>query len=376
MIKYWDYLREYKKLKREILNSVNKVFESGTLLFGQELKKFEKNFCKFNNSKYGLGVGSGTDALFIALKVLDIGIGDEVITVSNTAIPTVAAIKNTGAEVRFVDIGKDFLIDVKKIKHVISSKTKVIIPVHLFGQTCDMDEILSISKKYNLKIVEDCAQACGALYKGKKAGSMGDIGCHSFYPTKILGAYGDGGFLTTNNKRLYEKMHRFRFYGIDTLSKNKKWSNKYYSIEHGTNSRLDEVQASILNLKLRYINFFIRKRRLIAQKYFKELKGLDIEMPIVNKKNFHVFHIFAVSHPKRKLILKKMRSKNINLGIHYPYPIHTMKAYKNFKRDNSNRLIETEKKAKMIFSLPIYPSIKNNEIENIIQNINKILSKI
>ena len=151
MIKYWDYLREYKKLKREILNSVNKVFESGTLLFGEELKKFEKNFCKFNNSKYGIGVGSGTDALFIALKTIGIGVGDEVITVSNTAIPTVSAIKNTGAKVKFVDIGKDFLIDVKKIEHLINSKTKAIIPVHLFGQTCDMNKILSISKKYNLR---------------------------------------------------------------------------------------------------------------------------------------------------------------------------------------------------------------------------------
>jgi len=219
MIKYWDYLREYRKLKREILNSVNKVFESGTLLFGQELKKFEKNFCKFNNSKYGIGVGSGTDALFIALKALGVGIGDEVITVSNTAIPTVASIINTGAKVRFVDIGKDSLMDIKKIKDAINSKTKVIVPVHLFGQTCDMSGILSISKKYNLKIVEDCAQACGALYKNQKAGSIGDIGCYSFYPTKILGAYGDGGFLTTNNKKLYEKMHRLRFYGIDTLNK-------------------------------------------------------------------------------------------------------------------------------------------------------------
>ena len=376
MIKYWDYLSEYRKLKHEILNSVNKVFESGTLLFGQELKKFEKNFCKFNNSKYGIGVGSGTDALFIALKVIGIGVGDEVITVSNTAIPTVSAIKNTGAKVKFVDIGKDFLIDVKKIEHLINSKTKAIIPVHLFGQTCDMNKILSISKKYNLKIVEDCAQACGALYKDRKAGSMGDIGCYSFYPTKILGAYGDGGFLTTNNKKLYEKMHRFRFYGIDTLKKNKKWSNKYYSIDHGTNSRLDEVQASILNFKLKYINFFIRKRRFIAQKYFNGFKGVDIQVPIINKKNFHVFHIFAVSHPKRDLILKKMKSKNINLGIHYPYPIHTMKAYRSFKRDNSNSLIETENSSKMIFSLPIYPSIKNTEIENIVQNINKILSKI
>ncbi len=376
MIKYWNYLNEYKKLKREILNSVNKVFDSGTLLFGNELKKFEKNFCKFNNSKYGVGVGSGTDALFIALKVLDIGIGDEVITVSNTAIPTVAAIKNTGAEVRFVDIGKDFLMDVKKIEYAISSRTKAIIPVHLFGQTCDMNKILLISKKYNLKIVEDCAQACGALYKNQKAGSIGDIGCYSFYPTKILGAYGDGGFLTTNNKKLYEKMHRFRFYGIDTLKKNKKWNNKYYSIDHGTNSRLNEIQASILNLKLKYVNSYIKKRRFIAQKYFKGLRESGITLPIVNKKNFHVFHIFAVSHSKRELILRKLSLKKINLSIHYPYPIHTMKAYKNFTYDYSNRLIETERKAKTIFSLPIYPSIKNYEIENIIQNINKIVSKI
>ena len=373
MIKYWDYLREYKNLKNEILISVNKVFESGTLLLGNELKKFEKNFCKFNNSKYGVGVGSGTDALFIALKVLNIGEGDEVITVSNTAIPTVAAIKNTGANVRFVDIGKDFLIDIKKIKQAINPRTKAIIPVHLFGQTCDMDEIITISKKYNLKIIEDCAQACGASYKGKKAGSMGDIGCHSFYPTKILGAYGDGGFLTTNNKKLYEKIHRFRFYGIDTLNKNKKWGNKYYSIDHGTNSRLDEVQASILNLKLKYINSFIKKRRMVANKYYDGIKGLNIELPTINKKNFHVFHIFAVCHPKRDLILKKMKSKNINLSIHYPYPIHTMEAYKKFKPRNRNKLTETEKRAKMIFSLPIYPSIKNQEIENIIKNINKII---
>ena len=376
MIKSWDYLREYKKLKREILNSVNKVFESGTLLFGQELIKFEKNFCKFNNSKYGIGVGSGTDALFIALKALGVGIGDEVITVSNTAIPTVASIINTGAKVRFVDIGKDSLMDIKKIKDAINSKTKVIVPVHLFGQTCDMSGILSISKKYNLKIVEDCAQACGALYKNQKAGSIGDIGCYSFYPTKILGAYGDGGFLTTNNKKLYEKMHRFRFYGIDTLKKNKKWNNKYYSIDHGTNSRLSEIQASILNLKLKYVNSYIRKRRFIAQKYFKGLMESGIILPIVNKKNFHVFHIFAVSHPKRELILKKLSLKKINLSIHYPYPIHIMKAYKNFTYNYSSRLIETEKKAKTTFSLPVYPGIKNYEIENIIQNINKIVSKI
>ena len=237
MIQYWNYLREYKNQKKNVLNSVDKVFQSGT------------------------------DALFIALKCLNIGKNDEVITVSNTAIPTVAAIINAGASVKFVDIGKDYLIDANKISTLVNKKTKAIIPVHLFGQTCDMDKISNIAKKYKLKVIEDCAQSTGAMYKGKKAGTLGDIGCHSFYPTKILGAYGDGGFLTTNNKKLYEKMHRFRFYGIDTLGTNKKWKNKYYSIEHGTNSRLDEIQSSILNLKLKNISFFIKRRRLIAKKY-------------------------------------------------------------------------------------------------------------
>ena len=375
MIQYWNYLREYKNQKKNVLNSVDKVFQSGTLLFGNELKKFEKNFCKFNKSKYGLGVSSGTDALFIALKCLNIGKNDEVITVSNTAIPTVAAIINTGASVKFADIGKDYLIDANKISTLINKKTKAIIPVHLFGQTCDMDKISNIAKKYKLKVIEDCAQSTGAMYKGKKAGILGDIGCHSFYPTKILGAYGDGGFLTTNNKKLYEKMHRFRFYGIDTLGTNKKWKNKYYSIEHGTNSRLDEIQSSILNLKLKNISFFIKRRRLIAKKYFSGLKNLDIELPLVNKNNFHVFNMFEVAHKRRNKIIKKMKERNINLSIHYPYPIHKMKSYKNFIKKNSKYLYETEKKSKMIFSLPIYPSLKDSEIKAIINNLKEIILK-
>ena len=205
MIQYWNYLNEYKVEKKRILNSVDKVFKSGTLLLGNELKKFEKSYCKFNKSKFGLGVANGTDALFIALKSLNIGNNDEVITVSNTAIPTVAAIINTGAKVKFADIGEDFLIDTNKIENLINKKTKAIIAVHLFGQICEMDEIIKIATKYKLKVIEDCAQATGAMYKGKKAGSIGDVGCHSFYPTKILGAYGDGGFITTNNKNYLKK---------------------------------------------------------------------------------------------------------------------------------------------------------------------------
>ena len=375
MIQYWNYLREYKTNNKKILNSVNKVFKSGTLLLGNELKNFEKNYCKFNKSKFGLGVANGTDALYIALKCLKIGKDDEVITVSNTAIPTVAAIINTGAKVRFADIGKDFLIDTKKIISLINKKTKAIIPVHLFGQMCEMDKIIKIAKKYKLKVIEDCAQSTGATYKGKKAGTLGDVGCHSFYPTKILGAYGDGGFLTTNNKKLFQKMHRFRFYGIDTLGVNSKWKNKYYSIDQGINSRLNEVQSSILNLKLKNLSTSITRRRQIAKRYCEGLKNTSIELPIINKDNFHVFHIFEVAHQKRDLIIKKMKNKKINLSIHYKYPIHRMSGYKNLI-NNKNTLKETEKKSKIIFSLPIYPSLKNTEIDIIIKNLKKIVSKI
>tara|TARA_B110000003_G_C16640928_1_gene530153 strand:+ start:2007 stop:3134 length:1128 start_codon:yes stop_codon:yes gene_type:complete len=375
MIQYWNYLNEYKIEKKRILNSVDKVFKSGTLLLGNELKKFEKNYCKFNKSKFGLGVANGTDALFIALKSLNIGKNDEVITVSNTAIPTVAAIINSGARVKFADIGNDFLIDTNKIKKLINKKTKAIIPVHLFGQMCEMDTIIKIAKKYKLKIIEDCAQATGATYKGKKAGTIGDVGCHSFYPTKILGAYGDGGFITTNNKKLFEKMHRFRFYGIDTLGVNKKWKNKYYSVDQGINSRLNEMQSSILNLKLTNLSKSIKRRRVIAKKYFDGLKNTSLELPTINNDNFHVFHIFEVAHPKRDLIIKKMKDKKINLSIHYKYPIHKMKGYKNFS-SKKNKLIETEKKSKKIFSLPIYPLLKNSEINIIIKNLKNIILKI
>ena len=196
MIKAWSYIEEYKDLRKKILKSIDVALKSGQIFFGKELQKFERRFIKENKLKYGVAVGSGTDALYIALLGLGIKEGDEVITVSNTAIPTVSAIKNCGAKVRFVDIGHDYLIDANKIEKYISKNTKAIIPVHLYGQACDMEKICSIAKKYKLKVIEDCAQAQGAKFKNKYVGSFGDAGCFSFYPTKILGAYGDGGFLT------------------------------------------------------------------------------------------------------------------------------------------------------------------------------------
>ena len=264
MIKAWSYIRDYKDLQKRILKSVDKTLRSGQIFNGKELHKFENKFIKVNNLKYGAAVGSGTDAIYIALLSLDIGKNDEVITVANTAIPTVSAIKSSGANVRFVDIGSDYLINAEQIEKCISKKTKAIIPVHLYGQACNMEKICKIAKKYKLKIIEDCAQAQGAKFKGKSVGSFGDLGCFSFYPTKILGAYGNGGFISTDSIKLCKKIKRIRFYGIEQNDKKNKFKNKYYANEHGINSKINEIQASILNLKLPKVNLWIKQRRKLA----------------------------------------------------------------------------------------------------------------
>ena len=368
MIKSWDYLNEYKLLKNKIDNTITKVLKSGTLFFGDENKKFEKNFTKINKSKYGLAVGSGTDALILSLKALNIGVHDEVITVSNTAIPTAAAIRSVGATIKFVDVGTDYLIDVEKIKNAITKKTKAIIPVHLYGQACEMKKILDLAKKYKLKIIEDCAQAQGAEYNKIKVGNFGDTGCFSFYPTKILGAYGDGGFIVTSNLKTYKKLKRLRFYGLEQNDKKKWWNNKYYSVETGLNSRLSEIQAGILNVKLNMLEMFINRRRLIANIYDNEITNKDIIKPIENFNNRHVYHLYVVSHKNRNLILKKLKNQNIFLGIQYPYPLHKMKAYKS----NGLKLKNSEIFSKKIFSLPIYPYLDKNNIKRIVKSLNNL----
>ena len=373
MIKYWDYLREYRKLKREILNSVNNVFESGTLLFGEELKKFEKNFRKFNNSKYGLGVGSGTDALFIALKTLGIGIGDEVITVSNTAIPTVAAIKNAGAKVRFVDIGKDFLIDVKKIKRVISSKTKAIVPVHLFGQTCNMKEILSISKKYNLKIIEDCAEAHGVEYKGKKVGSIGDIGTFSFYANKTFTS-GEGGMIVTNSKVLAEKAK-----SLKNLSYGK--VNRFVHDDIGFNYRLPNISAAIGLGQFSQKDKILFEKKRIYDRYKKNLKNIKgINIPLVREWvtkyimwvfNLHLDNNFSIT---RDQLVKKLDEKNIETRNAF-VPINKqnilIQKYCLFKEDDcphANYIMENG------FYLPSGNTVTNEEIDFVCNKI-KAISK-
>ncbi len=376
MIKSWSYINEYKILRKKILKSIDKSLKSGQIFFGKEINKFEHSFIKKNNFKYGVAVASGTDALYIALLALGIKSGDEVITVSNTAIPTASAIKSCGAKIKFVDISNDYLIDINKIEKNINKNTKAIIPVHLYGQSCEMDKIIKIARKYNLKIIEDCAQAQGAKFKNQYVGSFGDAGCFSFYPTKILGGYGDGGFITTNSFDLYNKIKRIRFYGIENNNKKNKFNNKYYSNEHGINSRISEIHSSILNLKLPYVNSWINKRREIAKIYSKILKNTSLKLPNENKNCRHVFHLYVVFHPKRDFIIKELKKRNIYININYPFPIHKMKGYKNNSSKKSPHLPITENMAKGIFSLPLYPTIKITEVLKISKSIKKILSKI
>ena len=376
MKNFWNYNKEYSKLRKNILFSIDKALKSGNLFFGNELYKFEKTFNRLNSSKFGLAVGSGTEALYIALKCFGIGVGDEVITVSNTAIPTASAITSAGAKIKFVDINENYLIDPHQIEKNITKKTKAIIPVHLYGQSCDMDKINKIAKKYKLKVIEDCAQAQGARYKNRYVGTLGDAGCFSFYPTKILGAYGDGGFITVNSKKYFEKMRRIRFYGIESLNKKNEFYGKYYSNEQGINSRIDEIQLSILNIKLLKVNEFINKRRKIAKYYKSKLKDTSLKLPEVGIGNKHVYHLFTVYHKKRNEIFSRLKKRGIKLNIYYPYPIHMMKGYKFLFRNKKLKLKKTEKLSQGIFSLPLYPELSFKDLEKFTKSLKSVMKSI
>lgn len=376
MIKFWSYKREYKKHKNTITKLVNKTLNSGVIFFGKNLINFEKNFLKKNKSKYGCAVGSGTDAILIALISIGIKKGDEVITVANTAIPTISAIISSGAKPVLVDANiDDYLINANLIEEKITSKTKAIIPVHLYGQAADMNKINSIAKKYKVKIIEDCAQAQGAKYRGKPVGTIGDFGCFSFYPTKILGAYGDGGFILTKNKNSHDKIKRIRFYGIESGNKSNKFNKKYYANEYGINSRIDEIQSAILNYKLKKVDNYIKRRREIANIYKKKLNRTNLVLPKENLYNFHVYHLFTLYHKKSKHIIEQLKKKKIETRKIYPFPINQMKAFKKYKFDRKDYLI-SEKLSKNIFCLPLYPEMKTSEIFYICKILNEIIKKI
>ncbi len=362
-IKVWDYLAEYHKEKEEVLSAIEEVLESGWLILGDKVKAFEAAYSDYCQTKFGIGVANGTDAIFLALKALGIGCGDEVITVSNTAIPTVSAIVSTGAIPVFVDIKEDtYLIDTTKIESAITSRTRCILPVHLYGQCADMDEINRIARKHNLFVLEDCAQAHGALYKGAKAGSLSDISTTSFYPTKILGTFGDGGMVNTSNEELDRKMRRLRFYGAEKT---------YYAIEHGYNSRLDELHASILLKKIVHLNEYVSRRRQLAKQYDEMLKGTSLILPFEADYGNHAYYIYVVRHPDRDAVMEELKKHDILVNISYPWPIHTMTGYAQYGAGEGS-LPVTEKMAKEIFSIPMYPSLTDKQQEFVVDRLSKI----
>lgn len=365
-IRVWDYRKEYEQEREEIWEAIESVLASGTLILGENVTSFEAEFAAFCDMPHGIGVNSGTDALFLALKALGVGPGMEVITVSNTAVPTVAAIEATGARARFVDIDPGtFLMNTSELEATITPETRLILPVHLYGQCADMDDLLAVAGKHSLKVIEDCAQSHGAKFRDNIAGSMGDLSAFSFYPTKILGAYGDGGMLLAKSEELNTKCRRLRFYGMDT---------QYYSIEHGYNSRLDEIHAAILRRKLSRLDSYVSRRREIADIYFRELRDTSLVLPAVDDRNYHSFYVYVVRHRERDFILESLRDDGVFLNVSYRWPIHVMPAYEHLGYPLGS-LPETERASAEIFSLPMYPSLTDEEVLIACEKIKTALDK-
>lgn len=358
MIRVWSYLDELKAEESEIQDAVNSVLHSGTLILGENVKKFEEEFASWCGAASGVGVNSGTDALFLALKAWGIGEGDEVITVSNTAVPTVAAVGAAGARARFVDVEyESALMDTSRLAEAVNERTKAIIPVHLYGQCVDMDAVGALARERGLKVLEDCAQSHGALQNGRCSGSMGDLAAFSFYPTKILGGYGDGGMILANSEDDDEKLRRLRFYGM---------SGTYYSIEEGYNSRLDELHAGILRKKLKHLDTYIERRRELARRYDEALGGTELGLPVEKSGNRHAYYLYVVRHPERDRILSHLKSRDIHLNISYPWPIHIMPAYRRLGYSEGDFPV-TERLAKEIFSLPMFPSLTGEAQKRVIR---------
>jgi dTDP-4-amino-4,6-dideoxygalactose transaminase len=362
-VRYWDYLTEYAAGRDEYLRVVDQVFSSGRLVLGREVESFEESFAAYCGVPRAVGVNSGTDAIFLALKALGIGPGAEVITVSNTAVPTVAAIRATGATPVFVDVEQDtFLMDVNLIEGAIGERTRCILPVHLCGQMADMLPLKAIADQRGLAVVEDCAQACGATYRGDRAGSIGDVGAFSFYPTKILGAFGDGGMMITSNPELAAKLKRLRFYGM---------AGDYYAEEEGFNSRLDEVQAALLNFKLSSVDAAVVKRRRIAGIYDAGLAGIgDLGVPAVREQCQHQYYLYTIRTGFRAELMEFLRGEGIETKINYPHPIHLMRGY-SFLGYREGDLPVTERLARTIVSLPIYPELPEEEVLRVVASVGK-----
>lgn len=348
-----DLKRQHGFIRDEISREIEKVVESGRFILGENVEAFEEEFAGYCGVKYGVGVASGSDALALSLKSLGVGRGDEVITVPNTFIATADAISRNGGRLVFVDVDPEtYTMDVSKVEKNITQKTKSIIPVHLYGHPADMRPIKEMSEKYGLSVVEDACQAHGAEYKGEKVGSLGDVACFSFYPSKNLGACGDGGMVVTDDEELASRVKIIRNYGQ---------KEKYFHDFIGYNSRLDEVQAAILRVKLNHLDRWNERRRENA-KIYNELLPSTVETPVESKSVRHVYHLYVIKSENRGRLQKMLALRGISTGIHYPVPVHLQKAYSHLGHKKGD-FAAAEVCADSILSLPMFPELTEAEIE-------------
>ena len=348
----------HNQLADEIKEAVQRVLDSGWYILGPEVETFEHEFATWHGCNYGIGVANGTDAIEIALRCAEIGPGDEVITVAHTAVPTVHAIERSGATPVLVDIDEQtFTIDPAAVAAAITSRTKALVPVHLYGHPADMEALSSLANAHNLLIVEDCAQAHGALYKKQKVGTFGHLAAFSFYPTKNMGAYGDAGIIVTNNSQFADRARRLRFYGQ---------SSRYVHAERGMNSRLDEIQAAILRVRLSYLDEHNQQRRQLAAWYGEHLANVQLPMEANNVQ--HVYHLYVVRTPWRDQLMEQLGQQNIGTLIHYPIPIHRQQAYQDLCYEVGS-LPVTEQIVGEIISLPLYIGLQQQDIQCVAQAI-------
>lgn len=365
-IKFFDLSKQYLGMKKEIDSAISRVIKNSFYILGEELKSFESNFSKYNNSKYTIGVNSGTDALFLALRACGIRPGDEVITTPHTFIATSLAIRHAGAKHVFVDIDPvTYNIDPNKIQKAITKKTKAILPVHIYGNPCDMNPIMELANKYNLKVVEDCAQAQGAKYKGKNVGNFGDAGCFSFYPSKNLGAYGDAGAIVTNSEQVNNNLQMLRNYGQ---------TKKYHHEKDGYNSRLDEMQAAILSAKLKHLDKWNEKRRELAKLYNKLFKNSGLQHPLEQKNSHAVYYLYVINTKRRDALQEHLTKQSIPTAIHYPIPCHLQLVNKDLGYKKGDFPI-CEQVAENILSLPFYPEINTRDMEYIAKEVLSFLNQ-
>jgi dTDP-4-amino-4,6-dideoxygalactose transaminase len=360
-VPFLDLKTQYAAIETEVRAAIDSVFERGMFILGPEVSAFEQEFAAYVGAKHAIGVASGTDALHLALRACGIGPGDEVITVTNTAVATVAAIELACARPILVDIDPaTFNLDPHLVDNAITPRTKALLPVHLYGQPADLQPLLDIARVHNLRVIEDACQAHGATYQGKKVGTLGDMGCFSFYPTKNLGGYGDGGMVVTNDDGLAERLKLLRTYG---------WVERDRSVLRGANSRLDELQAAILRVKLRYLDAWNQQRRALAARYTEQLRGISsITLPAEAPYGCHVYHLYVVRVQDRESLRAYLSAQGIGTLIHYPLSIHRQEAYVDLGYAEG-ALPASERAAREIFSLPLYPVMEASQVDRVCRAI-------